>query len=222
MLASAWQQRGGPLATLVGAGTFLLGSTGAFLELQTALNQIWRVEPKQGKAVKEFVLNRVRSFGIVVGIGFLLMVSLVVSAGLAALSRWLSEGTNWPLLWRAINLLISLGVTAVLFALIYRVLPDVKLKWRDVVVGGLATAGVFTIGKELIGLYLGQSSTTSSYGAAGSVIVLLLWVYYSSAAVLLGAEFTRAWTHHEGRTPPPEKFANKTHRARATEDRIST
>jgi membrane protein len=210
MLASAWRHSGGTLATVIGTATFLLGATGAFLELQTALNQIWRVEPKPGAAIKEFVLNRVRSFGIVVGFGFLLMMSLVVSAALAGLSAWMSEGTQQPHLWQGINLLISLMVTTTLFALIYRVLPDVKLKWRDVWIGGLATAVLFSIGKELIGLYLGQSSTTSSYGAAGSVIVLLLWVYYSSAIVLLGAEFTRAWTQDEGRKPPPEDFAKKT------------
>jgi membrane protein len=210
MLASAWQHQGGTIATVIGAVTFLLASTGAFLELQTALNRIWRVEAKPGSAIKEYFVNRLRSFGIVVGIGFLLMVSLVVSAALAGLAGWMNANAAQSFPWQALNLLISLAVTTGLFSLIYRILPDVKLKWQDVWVGSLTTAILFTVGKELIGLYLGQSSTASSYGAAGSVIVLLLWVYYSSAIILLGAEFTREWTtRHRGKTPQPEEFAEK-------------
>jgi len=156
------------------------------------------------------VVDRVRSFGLVVAIGFLLLVSLAVSAALAALGTWLERvSPGMPVVWNAVNVAVSLAVITALFTLLYAFLPDVKLRWRDVVVGAFVTAVLFSIGKQLIGLYLGRSTAASTYGAAGSVIVLLLWVYYSSQVVLLGAEFTRIYTHHEGRRPRPEAFATK-------------
>lgn len=210
LLESASHDRGGTLASIIGGVTFVITATGAFLELQTALNTIWHVQPKPESASRMFVMRRLRSFGLIVAIGFLLMVSLAVSTALAAAAHWLGRQTpGLPLMWATFNTLISLGVTTVLFALIYRVLPDVQLHWHDVWTGAFATALLFTLGKELLGLYLGQSSTLSSYGAAGSVLVLLLWVYYSSQIVLLGAEFTRAYSERERGTPPPEPFAER-------------
>ena len=144
-------------------------------------------------------MDRLRSFGLVVAIGFLLMVSLAVTAALAALSGWLSsQSPSIPLVWSGVSVLVSLVVTTALFALLYRVLPDVRLRWRDVTTGAFVTAVLFTIGQQLIGLYLGQSSVASSYGAAGSVMVLLLWVYYSCQILLFGAEFTRVYAWHHG------------------------
>ena len=210
LLVGASQQRAGLLATVLGSITFVLASTGAFLELQAALNTIWRVKPRPGVNIVAFLMDRLRSFGLVIAIGFLLLVSLAVSAALAALADWLNRrAPGVPLLWGVVNVLVSLGVITVLFAMLYRFLPDVHLRWRDVWIGAFATAILFTIGKQLIGLYLGQSSTASSYGAAGSVVVLLLWVYYSSQIVLLGAEFTRVYAHREGSKPPPQSFAEK-------------
>jgi membrane protein len=210
LLAGASQRKAGVLATVLGGVTFVVAATGAFLELQAALNTIWRVKPKPGVNLKGFLLDRVRSFGLVVAIGFLLMVSLAVSAALAALSGWLSRrAPGVPLLWDAVNVLVSLGVITVLFAMLYRFLPDVHLRWRDVWTGAFVTAVLFTIGKHLIGLYLGQSSVASSYGAAGSVVVLLLWVYYASQIVLLGAEFTRAYASREHSRPQPQSFAER-------------
>lgn len=210
LLIGASQRKGGIIATVAGGITFLFAATGAFLELQAALNTIWRVKPRPGVNIKGFLLDRLRSFGLVVAIGFLLLVSLAVSAALAALAGWLDRrAPGLPVLWSVVNVLVSLGVITALFTLLYRFLPDVRLRWRDVAVGAFATAILFTIGKQLIGLYLGQSSTASSYGAAGSVVVLLLWVYYSSQIVLLGAEFTRVYTRHEGSKPQPESFAEK-------------
>jgi membrane protein len=150
------------------------------------------------------------SFGLVIAVGFLLLVSLVVSAALAALHRYM--GAAFPglsELWNALNLLVSFGVVTLLFALVYRVLPDVELTWRDVWLGAVVTAGLFTIGKTLIGLYLGTSGVASTYGAAGSVVVLLIWVYYSAQIVLLGAEFTRAWVEWNGERPKPMNHARK-------------
>jgi membrane protein len=195
-------------ATIIGLLTLFLGATGAFLELQTALNAIWRVKPRPGANVRDFVVQRLISFGLVVGVGFLLLVSLLVSAALAALSRYL--GRIFPALtafWEAGNVLVALFVITLLFAMVYKILPDVRLRWRDVWVGALVTAGFFSIGKQLIGLYLGTSSIASSYGAAGSVVVLLVWVYYSAQVVLLGAEFTRFYVERFRGQPPPMKHA---------------
>jgi membrane protein len=210
MLEGASRPSSSILATVIGAVTAFLGATGAFIELQTALNAIWRVKPKPGVSVKAFLLERMISFGLVVGVGFLLLVSLIVSAALAALNRYL--GAALPALtvvWQASNVLVSLAVVTLLFAMVYKVLPDVQLRWRDVWVGGLVTAGFFSVGKQVIGLYLGTSSVASSYGAAGSVVVLLIWVYYSAQVVLLGAEFTRHYVEYFRGAPPPEKHAKR-------------
>jgi membrane protein len=208
LLEGASKRQSGAFATVVGAITLLLAATGAFLELQAALNAIWRVKPNPDANVGAYVTARLRSFGIVVAIGFLLLVSLVISAALAALHGWLDRrAPGWPVVWQALNVAVSLLVTTALFALLFKFLPDVKLEWRDVVTGAAVTAVLFAIGKHLIGLYLGQSSTASSYGAAGSVILLLLWVYYSSQILLLGAEFTRIYSREIGDRPKPEEFA---------------
>jgi membrane protein len=211
MLEGAAQPSSSLAATGAGIVTFFLGATGAFLELQTALNTIWRVKPKaSGSYFRMLVMQRLISFGLVVALGFLLLTSLLVSAALAAIHRYM--GSAFPgvlILWEALTVVVSLGVITLLFAMVYKVLPDVKLAWRDVWVGALVTAGLFTIGKLLIGLYLGTTSIASTYGAAGSVIVILVWVYYSAQVVLLGAEFTREYVDTFGRRPPPEEFARK-------------
>ena len=210
LLEGANHRRTGILATVLGSVTFLIAATGAFLELQAALNTIWRVRPKASVNISVFVIDRLRSFGLVIAIGFLLMVSLAVTAALAALGGWLARlSPSIPLLWQAVNVLVSVVVATVLFALLYRFLPDVRLHWRDVATGACVTAVLFTIGQQLIGLYLGQSSVASSYGAAGSVMILLLWVYYSCQILLLGAEFTRVYAQHTGRRPRAESFAEK-------------
>jgi membrane protein len=221
MLEGAAKPASGVLATTIGLVTAFLGATGAFIELQNALNAIWRVKPKPGVSVKAFLLQRLISFGLVVGVGFVLLVSLLVSAALSALDHFL--GSAFPglaVLWTASSVLVSLGVVTLLFAMVYKVLPDVELGWRDVWIGALVTAGFFNVGKQVIGLYLGTSSVASSYGAAGSVVVLLVWVYYSAQVVLLGAEFTRFYVErfrgrpeeaaHAERDPAPEAVGGKT------------
>ena len=210
LLEGASQRRTGILATVVGGIAFVVAATGAFLELQAALNTIWRVQVKPGVNLEAFLIDRVRSFGLVMAIGFLLMVSLAVTAALAALNGWLAQyAPDVPLVWSGISMLVSLSVTTGLFALLFRFLPDVRLHWRDVMIGALATAVLFTFGQLLIGLYLGQSSMASTYGAAGSVMILLLWVYYSCQILLFGAEFTRVYAQREGKKPAPESFAEK-------------
>ena len=208
MLEGAARRSSSIPATVIGLVTAFLGATGAFIELQNALNAIWRVKPRPGVSVKAFLLQRLVSFGLVVGVGFVLLVSLLVSAALAALDHFL--GNAFPglaVLWSASSVVVSLGVVTLLFAMVYKVLPDVRLGWRDVWIGALVTAGFFTVGKLIIGLYLGTTSMASSYGAAGSVVVLLVWVYYSSQVVLLGAEFTRFYVEHFRGHPAPSKHA---------------
>jgi membrane protein len=200
------------IAASIGAVTFVMAACGAFLELQAALNSIWRVKPAPDGHFTDFLLDRVRSFGLVVAIGFLLMVSLAVSAAIAALSTWLGQwAPAMPIVLYSLNTLVSVAVTAILFAIILKFLPDVELKWPDVMTGAIVTALLFTGGKHVIGLYLGQSATASSYGAAGSVVVLLLWVYYSSQILLIGAEFTRLYAQRERGPVPASPFAKKTH-----------
>ena len=208
LLEGASHRRAGMLASVLGGITFLVAATGAFLELQAALNTIWRVKPNPRANVRGFVLDRLRSFGLVVAIGFLLMVSLAVTASLAAFNAWLAHRSpSIPLAWSGVNVLASVVVTTALFALLYRFLPDVRLRWRDVTTGAFVTAILFTIGQQLIGLYLGQSSVSSSYGAAGSVMILLLWVYYSCQILLFGAEFTRVYAQRHGANARPESYA---------------
>jgi membrane protein len=209
LLEGASRQRSGIFATVVGSITFIFAATGAFLELQTVLNTIWRVKPRPDAVnITSFIRDRVRSFGLVLAVGFLLLVSLAVSAALAAASAWIDRhAPGVPVVWQTINTLASLAIIAALFAMLFRFLPDVELEWRDVAIGALVTAVLFTFGKQAIGLYLGQSATASSYGAAGSVMVLLLWVYYSAQILLFGAEFTRVYAEHEGSRPRPQEFA---------------
>jgi membrane protein len=198
----------GVLASVVGAVTFVLAATGAFLELQASLNEIWRVKPNPNLNLRGFITDRLRSFGLVLAIGFLLLVSLAVSAAIAAASAWLDRRMpGLPFVWNVVNLTLSVLATWALFTMLYAFLPDVRLLWQDVAVGALVTAILFTLGKQLIGLYLGQSATASSYGAAGSVVLLLLWVYYSAQIVLIGAEFTRVYADRAGFKVPVESFA---------------
>lgn len=224
VLAAAGRKTRG--ATIGGIVALIVAATGAFLELQAALNTIWRVKQKKTANIKlhmkiwNLVWKRLKSLGLVVSLGFLLLVSLAVSAGLSALGGWLARTTSIaPALLDTFNILFSLAFITTLFALIYRILPDVELQWRDVWVGALITAGLFTLGKEGIGLYLGRSSTASAYGAAGSLVVLLLWVYYSAQLVLLGAEFTRVYTLSRRHAPKPEPHASRGAKARTKEAR---
>lgn len=208
LLQGASNRQSNSIAATLGAVTFVLTACGAFLELQAAFNAIWRVAPSPEGQLKEFLVARLRSFGLVVAIGFLLLVSLAASAATAAAGAWLGQWTpGLPVLLQAISALLSFAVTTTLFALLFKYLPDVVLSWGDVVRGALVTAVLFTAGKEVIGLYLGHGGAASSYGAAGSVIVLLLWVYYTSQIVLVGAEFTRLHADRARGPVPTETFA---------------
>lgn len=180
------------VAAAVGLVTLLFGATAVFVQLQDTLNQVWEVAPKPGRLIKDFLKKRLISFGVVLCMGFVLLVSLGVSAALSALQDYLQAILDIPAIFlQSANFLLAFLVITVLFGLIYKLLPDAKIAWRDVAWGAVATALLFSLGKYLIGLYIGQTGVASTYGAAGSLVVVLVWVYYSSLILLLGAEFTR-------------------------------
>lgn len=188
---------GGGWATTIGIVTLLVSSTGFFAQLQDALNTIWNVDHMPRGHWIWFVKKRVLSFAMILGVGFLLLIGLVASAALSAFTTSL-DSIMPPILLHALNTFLSFCVAAVLFAMVYKFLPDVAIKWRDVSVGAVMTALMFEAGKFLIGLYLGHSAFGSVYGAAGSLIVLLIWIYYSAQVFFLGAEFTQVYARYMG------------------------
>lgn len=197
-VANASSTSSGMLAALIGVATLIATASGAFGEMQSALNAIWKAKP-QGGTVSRLIRARAASVGLVMTLGFLLIVSLVVSAGLTALGHRLNAVLPFgEAIASTLNTVISFALIALLFAAIYKVLPDRRLQWRDMAVGAAVTAFLFVAGKSLIGWYIGSSAVGSTYGAAGSLIVLLLWVYYSVQIFLLGAEFTKAFANRHG------------------------
>ena len=195
------------LATLIGFVTLFIGASGVFGELQDSLNQIWRVKKKPGLGLRGVLRVRALSFTFVVGSGFLLLVSLLLSAALEAATRLLEPWFDTVIVLRAVSIVLSFAVIGTMFAMMFKKLPDARTRWRDVWLGAAITAVLFSIGKWLIGLYLGHSALASSYGAAGSFVVLLLWLYYSSQVFLFGAELTHAYTHVFGVEPVPTENA---------------
>ncbi|HSN85991.1 MAG TPA: YihY/virulence factor BrkB family protein [Thermoanaerobaculia bacterium] len=209
MVANAGKQgSGGVLGTIIGIVTILFGATGVFAQLQSSLNKIWNVEAKPGKGIWSFLRNRILSFGMVLGIGFLLLVSLAVSAAVAALDTYVTG--LFPAAEVVIGIITAafgLAVITVLFAMIFRFLPDVKIAWKDVWTGAAVTSVLFLIGKVLIGLYLGNTSVASTYGAAGSLVILLLWIYYSTQILFFGAEITQVYARRYGSGIVPSEHA---------------
>jgi membrane protein len=206
MIQQASRPSAGVLAILMGLVTLLIGAGGVVGQLQDSLNTIWGVEPKPGRGLWGLVRDRFVSFGMVLGIGFLLLVSLVVSAGLAAAIQFMGGVLpGGAVVWHGVEVLVSFGLITVLFALIYKVLPDVHLAWRDVGIGAAMTSLLFTVGKLLLGLYLGRKGVTSAYGAASSLV--LVWVYYSALIFFFGAEFTQVYANTYGRGVKPDQNA---------------
>ena len=200
LLQSVNKPSKGVLSTVAGVVVLVIGATTVFGELQDAMDRIWREKPPPGRGIVRLLQTRLLSLGMVLGIGFLLMVSLVVSAGLAALGRWWTPwfGEGLLLLADTLNFVVSLLLMTAIFAQIFKWLPRVRLAWRDVWIGAAITSLLFTIGKTLIGYYIGRSAIASTFGAAASIVVLLVWVYYSAQIFLLGAEFTRAYAVRYG------------------------
>jgi membrane protein len=209
---------GGAIATVISIVVLLFAAVGLFTQLQMSLNTIWNVRPRPDRGWWDMIRDRLLSFLMVLVIAVLLLLSLAANAVLSAVSGWFSQlalpGGNS--LWEALRWIVSLGLMTLLFAALYKVLPDVKIGWKAVWIGAVVTAVLFTVGNFLIGLYLGRASVTSAYGAAGSLVVVLLWVYYSSQVVLLGAEFTRVYADRRGHAVQPADNAI----AMTAEDRI--
>ena len=197
-VASASNKSSGIIATIIGAITLIVTASGVFGEMQTSLNAIWKAKPK-GTTVSRLIRARAASLGLVAALGFMLIVSLVVSTGLTAFGNYLNSILPFgTVILSVLNSIVSMALLSLLFAAIYKVLPDRTLQWRDVIVGAVVTSILFTIGKSLIGWYIGSSAVASSFGAAGALIVLLLWVYYSAQIFLLGAEFTKVYANRHG------------------------
>jgi membrane protein len=201
LIARSSDTSSGILATLVSVGTLLLGASWVFSELQSSMNVIWDAPPPRSSGVSGLVKDRLFSFAMVLAVGFLLLVSLILSTVLSAIStyfQYLLPGATSAWAIYGLDLGASLAIFSLLFALMFKVLPDVNNTWRDVWLGAVVTAVLFAVGKVLLGLYLGRASVTSTYGAAGSLIVLLLWVYYSAQILFFGAEFTQVYARRYG------------------------
>jgi membrane protein len=212
----------GIISTVVGIIALLFGAGGVVGQLQTSLNTIWGVVAKSGQGVWGFIRQRFVSFAMVLAIGFLLLVSLVITALVTGLTKYAGNLIGGAaLVAHAVDILLSFTFVTILFALIYKFLPDVRIQWKDVAVGAALTSFLFTIGKFFIGLYLGSSGVTSAYGAAGSLITVLLWVYYSALIFFLGAEFTQVYASQYGSGVVPAKNAESIANARPEEKRAS-
>lgn len=208
MVQSASKPKAGAVATVVGAFTLLLGASGVLGQLKDALNTIWEVKVKKGAGVAFFIRSKFLNFGMVLVIGLLLLTSLVLSSFLATLNQSVEHVVHMPAwIWTVITSLVSLGVAGMLFAMLFKFLPDARIQWRDVWTGALITALFFEIGKFALGWYLGRESTADAYGSAGSVVLLLLWVYYASCILLFGAEFTQVYAAARGRVIEPSANA---------------
>ncbi len=208
LIASAHRPGAGTLATIIGTAALLLAAFGILAQLQDALNTIWEVQLKPGRGLRRVIVQRLLSYAVLLLTGLLLLLSLLASTALFAVARYFhSYLPKVGFLWQLINFVVSLLVVTLLFASIFKVLPDVRIRWRDVWIGAAFSSLLFNIGKLLLGLYLGRSSITSSYGAAGSLVLLLLWIYYSAQIFFFGAEFTQAYAHRAGTAIQPSALA---------------
>lgn len=199
MVQNAAKPKSGVIATVLGVITLLMGASGVFGQLKDALNTIWNVEGKKRPGIMGFVRDRFLSMAMVFAIGFLLLVTLVIDAAISAMGGYLGNMIpGGEAVLHIVQLVLSFGVSTVLFAVIFKFLPDTKIEWRDVWFGALFTSFLFVVGKFGLGLYLGKSAVGSSYGAAGSLVILLLWVYYSAQILFLGAEFTQVYARTHG------------------------
>ena len=219
MVQAAAKPKTGTLATIVGVITLILGASGGFGQLKDALNTIWNVEKKPAAGIKGFIKERFLSMAMVLGIGFLLLVTLVVDAGIAAVGDRLAQFVGGEAVMHTIEFVISFAVISVLFAAIFRILPDVKISWHDVWLGAVATAFLFALGKIGLGLYLGKAAVGSAYGAAGSLVILLVWVYWSAQILFFGAEYTQVYARTYGSLKGDNSKREARAQAKKPEDR---
>jgi membrane protein len=207
LIDNAHAPSAGLVGSIVGVAVLLFGASGVFGELQVALNQIWNVKQRPGRGMRGVLRDRFFSFTMVMGVAFLLLVSLVVSAALTTVTTHFEHWLPWATLWEVLNALVGLAVSTLLFALIFKVVPDAKIAWRDVWVGAFVTACCFSLGKGALAWYVGRSATVSPFGAAGSLVALTVWVYYSAQILFLGAEFAQVYATRLGRRIEPTKNA---------------
>ncbi len=211
MIAKAGEQKNSVWAAIISIVTLILGSTGVFAQLQVSLNQIWEVKVVAQKKWLKSIKDRLFSFGLVLSIGFLMLISLLLSTGLSAFSDWIK--VHLPdvilLVFRFLNFILSFGITSVLFALMFKILPDARIRWKDVIIGSIATSLLFVLGKFALGIYFGKANPGSTYGAAGSIVLLMLWVSYSCMILFFGAEFTKQFALYFGRKIEPTKDAER-------------
>jgi membrane protein len=209
MIANAGQKKSsGIWASVIGIGTLLLSASALFGQLQDSLNTIWEVTPKPGQGIMAVIRQRFLSFSMILGVGFILLISLVISAAIAAFGHFMNDALPMPE-WgmHVLNMVISFLIVTLLFAMIFKVLPDAEVQWRDVWVGAALTSLLFAIGKFALGLYLGKSGASSAYGAAGSLVLILLWVYYAAQIMFFGAEFTQVYANKFGSKVKPSPHA---------------
>jgi membrane protein len=198
IVAAANSPKASTFATIIGFATLFLGATTVFIQLQDGLNTVWNVKRLPGRGLRHFVMDRLLSFAMMAAIAFLLLVSLVLNAVLAALGKYMHGFVANEIILQTINFVVSLGVITVLFAAIFKILPDVKIRWHDVWIGALCTGLLFDLGKFVLGFYLGRGSIGSAYGAAGSFVIVLMWVYYSAQILLFGAKYTELYANKFG------------------------
>ena len=211
MITESNSEKRGAFATIMGVGTLLYGATGLFYQLQLALNDIWEVEPDPDAKWWKLLFDRARSFTFILVIGFLLLISFVLTAGITALKDYIGKNLSetYTVLTYFLDILVSLGIITLLFALMFKFLPDAKVRWRMVRIGAFVTAVLFIIGKLLLGYYFGETDPGSTYGAAGTIILILLWVSYSSLILFFGAEFTYVYAQRYGDGIEPQGMAKK-------------
>ena len=222
MVLTASESKDTLISTILSVVTLLFGATGVFYEVQQILNKIWHLKPKPKQKIWKLVRDRLFSFGLILIVGFLLLVSLILSAVLSAFSAWFSSHITdgIPILFSGLDFLLSVSVITLLFAAIFKFLPDVKLAWKDVLPGALLTAVLFSIAKVALGLYFGKSDPTSAYGAAGTIILILLWVSYAGLVLFYGAEFTKVYATRNGRKVKPTARAEFSAPEKPEKDRV--
>lgn len=222
IVSRASESDGTVLSTILSVATLLFGATGVFYHVQQILNKIWEVEPKPKQRIIGLIRARLFSFGLVLIVGFLLLVSLVLSAAVTALTTWaesyLADATAF--LFTILDFVLSLGMVTILFAAIFKFLPDVKISWRDVWPGAFLTAILFTIAKVALGFYFGKSDPSSAYGAAGTIVLIMLWVSYAGLILFFGAEFTRVYMDSRGKKPQPVPTAKHRPKEEKSRDRV--
>jgi membrane protein len=224
IVLKASESKGTVLSTILSIATLLFGATGVFYQVQQILNKIWEVKPKPRQKIMKLVRDRLFSLGLIIVVGFLLLVSLVLSTALSAFSKWFSTHITdaLPVLFSLLDILLSIGVITLLFAAIFKFLPDVKVTWRDVWPGALLTSVLFSVAKFALGLYFGKSDPSSAYGAAGTIILIMLWVSYAGLILFYGAEFTKDYSIRNGKSITPRETAEISKPEKKEKDRVLT